>query len=295
MKHIVLIGSNGQLGQELQPILETLKKQKVISFDRTNFNLSRPNDITKKLQETKPSVIVNAAAYTAVDKAESESELAYQINGIAPSIIAQEANKLGAFFLHYSTDYVFDGKQGYPYRETDQTNPQSVYGESKLKGEVAIQANCDNYLILRTAWVYGSYGKGNFVKTMLRLGKERQEIRVVTDQIGSPTWTKDLAETTVQIISKKEAIQPGIYHYTNSGVASWYDFAVAIFAEARQLGFPLQVEKVIPITTAEYLTPAQRPHYSVLSCQKITKVLGSHPPHWRQSLRKMLHNLQVND
>ncbi|MGB5967999.1 MAG: sugar nucleotide-binding protein, partial [Spirulinaceae cyanobacterium] len=131
-----------------------------------------------------------------------------------------------------------------------------------------------------------------FVKTMLRLGKERKEIRVVTDQIGSPTWTKDLAETTVQIISKKETIQPGIYHYTNSGVASWYDFAVAIFAEAKQLGFPLQVERVIPITTAEYPTPAKRPNYSVLSCQKVTKVLERYPPHWRESLREMLQNYQ---
>ncbi len=293
MKHIVLIGSKGQLGQELQPILETLGKRELISFDRATFDISQPNDIAKKLQETKPSLIINAAAYTAVDKAESESELAYQINGIAPSIMAQEADKLGAFLIHYSTDYVFDGKQGYPYQETDQTSPQSVYGESKLKGEVAIQANCDNYIIIRTAWVYGSCGKSNFVKTMLRLGKERKEIRVVTDQIGSPTWTKDLAETTVQILSQKETIQPGIYHYTNSGVASWYDFAVAIFAEAKQLGFPLQVERVIPITTAEYPTPAKRPNYSVLSCQKVTKVLGNYPPHWRESLREMLQDLSV--
>ncbi|MGB5967765.1 MAG: dTDP-4-dehydrorhamnose reductase, partial [Spirulinaceae cyanobacterium] len=198
MKPIVLIGCKGQLGQELKFILEALGKREVISFDRATFDLSQPKEIANKLQETQPSLIINAAAYTAVDKAESEAELAYQINAIAPSIIAQEAQKLGAFLIHYSTDYVFDGKQGYPYQETDRTSPQSVYGESKLKGEVVIQANCDNHIIIRTAWVYGNYGKGNFVKTMLRLGKERKEIRVVTDQIGSPTWTKDLAETTVQ-------------------------------------------------------------------------------------------------
>ncbi len=295
MKPIVIIGNQGQLGQELQSILETLNPQEVISFDRATFDLSQPEKIIKKLQETQPSLIINAAAYTAVDKAESEPELADQINAIAPSTIAQEAYKLGAFLIHYSTDYVFDGKQGHPYQETDQTSPQSVYGESKLKGEVAIQANCDNHIIIRTAWVYGNYGKGNFVKTMLRLGQERKEIRVVTDQIGSPTWTKDLAQTTVQLISQKQAIQPGVYHYTNSGVASWYDFAVAIFAEAKQLGFPLQVEKVVPITTSEYPTPAKRPSYSVLSCQKIIEILGNNPPHWRHSLRKMLQNLQLTN
>ena len=288
IKPIVLIGRKGQLGQELLPILENLGKQEVISFGKSTFDLCQTDRIIKKLNEAKPSLIINAAAYTAVDKAESEPELAHKVNAVAPSIIAQEADKLGAFFLHYSTDYVFDGKQSYPYQETDKTNPQSVYGESKLKGEAAIQANCNNYLIIRTAWVYGSYGQSNFVKTMLRLGKERKEIRVVADQIGSPTWAKNLAQVTGQIIPKKETIQPGIYHYTNSGVASWYDFAVVIFAEAKQLGFPLQVERVIPITTAEYPTPAKRPAYSVLSSRKISQDLNFMPPYWQDSLIIML-------
>ena len=293
MEPIVLIGRNGQLGRELLYVLQSSGIKNVISFDKETFNLCKTSEIISLIQEIKPRVIINAAAYTAVDKAESEPELAHQINAIAPSIIAQETQKLGAFLIHYSTDYVFNGKQSFPYQEIAQTNPLNIYGKSKLEGEIAIQKNCHNYLIIRTSWVYGNHGKGNFVKTMLRLGKEKKEIKVVVDQIGSPTWTNDLAETTVQTIVKKEAIQPGIYHYTNSGVASWYDFAIAIFAEAKQLGFPMQVEKVIPITTAEYPTPAQRPKYSVLSSHKIAKFLGNHPPHWRQSLRHMLQNLPM--
>ena len=293
MEPIVLIGRNGQLGRELLYVLQSSGIKNVISFDKETFNLCKTSEIISLIQEIKPRVIINAAAYTAVDKAESEPELAHQINAIAPSIIAQETQKLGAFLIHYSTDYVFNGKQSFPYQETDLTNPLNVYGKSKLEGEIAIQRNCDNHLLIRTSWVYGNYGKGNFVKTMLRLGKEKKEIRVVVDQIGSPTWTNDLAKTTVQAIAKKEAIQSGIYHYTNSGVASWYDFAVAIFAEAKQLGFPMQLEKVIPITTSEYPTQAQRPNYSVLSSHKMAKFLGTHPPHWHQSLRDMLQNLPM--
>ena len=193
--------------------------------------------------------------------------------------------------IHISTDYVFDGKTNHPYGENDSTNPLSVYGKTKLAGEEGIRSNCNNYLILRTAWVYGSFGKSNFVKTMLRLGAQKPELRVVADQIGSPTWAKDIAQIIAGLIPKTSRII-GTYHYTNSGVASWYDFAVAIFEEAKQLGFPLKIEQVIPITTSEYPTPATRPGYSVLNCGKISSLMESYPPHWRQSLREMLQEFQ---
>ena len=204
--------------------------------------------------------------------------------------MAKEAAKINAFLLHISTDYVFDGTKNTPYEESDRVNPINAYGYSKLIGEREIQENCDRFLILRTSWVYGIYGKGNFVKTMLRLGAEKEVIRVVADQIGSPTWTGDLANTIAQISPNLT----GIYHYSNSGVASWYDFAVAIFEEAKLLNFPLKIEKVIPITTAEYPTAAKRPAYSVLSCRKISSLLDRFPPHWRESLRNMLQQLKNN-
>ena len=167
-----------------------------------------------------------------------------------------------------------------------------IYGKTKLGGEIAIQQICSDYIILRTAWVYGTYGKSNFVKTMLRLGKDRPEVRVVADQIGSPTWSYDIAFTISQIIPQLTSEITGIYHYTNSGVASWYDFALAIFEEAQKLGFPLQMNQVIPITTPEYPTAAKRPAYSVLGCRKISQLLGTYPPHWRQRLILMLGELR---
>ncbi|MEG4960859.1 MULTISPECIES: dTDP-4-dehydrorhamnose reductase [unclassified Microcoleus] len=283
---ILLAGGSGQLAQELQPIL--LSSGEVIALDRTRLDLSQPESIRQAMAEIQPDLVVNAGAYTAVDKAESEPELAHAVNGIAPGILAEECEKLGASLIHFSTDYVFDGSHGSAYLETDSTNPLGTYGKSKLAGEEAIRKAGNRHIIIRTAWVYGNGGKGNFVKTMLRLGKEREEIRVVTDQIGSPTWTGDLAEAISQIIPQ---IQPkifGTYQYTNSGVCSWYDFASAIFEEAAQLGLPLKVQRVIPITTSEYPTPAKRPAFSVLSTVKISALLGTHPPHWRQGLRKML-------
>ncbi len=289
---ILLIGSTGQLGQELQKTLAPYRD--IIAVGRPTLDLAQPDTLRQLIREVQPDLVINAAAYTAVDKAESEPQLAKAINAIAPGILAQEAEKLGASLIHFSTDYVFDGCQSHPYQETDKTNPISVYGESKLAGELAIRYNGDNHIILRTSWVYGIYGKSNFVKTMLKLGSEREEIRVVTDQIGSPTWTGDIASViAVMLPHLKRPDIVGTYHYTNSGVASWYDFAVAIFEEAQQLGFPLKVQRVIPITTADYPTPTKRPAYSVLSCAKISKVLETHPPHWRQGLRQMLAELNA--
>ncbi|HLO52139.1 MAG TPA: dTDP-4-dehydrorhamnose reductase [Kamptonema sp.] len=283
---ILLTGSSGQLAQELQPIL--LSKGEVIAGDRTLLDLSQPESIRQLMEKLKPDLVVNSGAYTAVDKAESEPELANAVNGIAPGILAEECEKRGATLIHISTDYVFGGNQGYPYCETDATNPLGIYGQSKLAGELSIKDASSQHIIIRTAWVYGNGGKGNFVKTMLRLGKDREEIKVVADQIGSPTWTGDLAGAICQIISHIKPENFGTYQYTNSGVASWYDFAIAIFEEAKQLGFPLKVQRVIPITTPEYPTPAKRPAYSVLSSAKISSLLGHYPPHWREGLRQML-------
>ena len=283
---ILLAGGSGQLAQELQPIL--LSSGEVIALDRTRLDLSRPESIRQAMAEIQPDLVVNAGAYTAVDKAESEPELANAVNGIAPGILAEECEKLGASLIHFSTDYVFDGSHGSAYLETDSTNPLGTYGKSKLAGEETIRKAGNRHIIIRTSWVYGNGGKGNFVKTMLRLGKEREEIRVVADQIGSPTWTADLSTATSQIIPLLGQESFGTYHYTNSGVCSWYDFALAIFEEAAQLGFPLKVQRVIPITTSEYPTPAKRPAFSVLSTVKISALLGTYPPHWRQGLRQML-------
>lgn len=295
MRRILLTGCTGQLGQELQRTLA--QEGEVIGVDRSTVDLNHATSLRQRLVEIKPDVIVNAAAYTAVDKAETETELAQAINATAPTIMAEEAQRLGATLIHVSTDYVFDGGKNTPYTEDDVTNPLGVYGRTKLEGEEGIRQTCTNHLILRTAWVYGSLGKVNFVKTMLRLFAEREEVRVVADQVGSPTWAADLAQaiTTLLSLASQEpgqlSIPTGTYHYTNSGVASWYDFAVAIFEEAKPLGFPLKVQQIVPIATADYPTPAQRPAYSVLSGKKISAVLGSHPPHWRQALRQMLVEL----
>ena len=283
---ILLAGGSGQLAQELQPIL--LSSGEVIAVDRTRIDLSQPESIRQAMAEIQPDLVVNAAAYTAVDKAENEPELAHAVNGIAPGIFAEECAKLRATLIHFSTDYVFDGSRGSAYLETDITNPLGTYGKSKLAGEEAIRNAVNRHIIIRTAWVYGNGGKGNFVKTMLRLGKEREEIRVVADQIGSPTWTGDLAAAVSQIIPQIKPEIFGTYQYTNSGVCSWYDFAIAIFEEAEKLGFTLKVQRVIPITTAEYPTPAKRPAFSVLSTVKISAILDTYPPHWRQGLRQML-------
>ncbi len=296
MLRILLLGAKGQVGQELQKTLLTVGE--LVAVGKETVNLA----VTEKLREVivpiQPDIIVNAAAYTAVDRAEADSELAHEVNQNASTVLADVAQELGALLVHISTDYVFDGTQSHPYIESDAPNPQSVYGHSKWLGEQGIRQNCTQHIILRTAWVYGAQGKGNFVKTMLRLGAERSELRVVDDQIGSPTWAKDIGDAIASLIHHWSTSDPaaqanicGTYHFTNRGVASWYDFAVAIFAEAQALGVPLQIERVIPIPTSEYPLPAPRPAYSVLSNGKITPILGKPAPHWRQSLRQMLKEL----
>jgi dTDP-4-dehydrorhamnose reductase len=285
MKKVVLIGAKGQVGQELQVTLPQLGE--VISIGREELDLTNSEKISQLIREIHPDYLVNASAYTAVDKAETEPDLAYSINATAPKIMAESAEKIQAKFLHISTDYVFDGRKNTPYLETDLTNPLGVYGQSKLRGEEEIKTVNSQAIILRTAWVYGSYGKSNFVKTMLRLGKEREELKVVVDQVGSPTWAKDIAAAITHLLINADN-PPGIYNFTNSGVASWFDLTKAIFEEAKISGIPLKIQRVIPITTAEYPTPAVRPAYSVLSGQKISQQLGYIPPYWRDSLKAML-------
>ncbi|MCZ8223251.1 MAG: dTDP-4-dehydrorhamnose reductase [Microcystis sp. LE19-84.1B] len=288
MKKVLLIGAKGQVGQELQVTLQSLGE--VISIGREELDLTNSEKISQLIREIHPDYLVNAAAYTAVDKAETEPDLAYYINAIAPKIMAESAEKIQAKFLHISTDYVFDGRKNTPYLETDLTNPLGVYGQSKLRGEEEIKTVNSQAIILRTAWVYGSYGKSNFVKTMLRLGKEREELKVVVDQVGSPTWAKDIATAITQLLINVDN-PTGIYNFTNSGVASWFDLTKAIFEEAKISGISLKIQRVIPITTAEYPTPAVRPAYSVLSGQKISQQLGYIPPYWRDSLKAMLNQL----
>lgn len=288
MKKVLLIGAKGQVGQELQVTLPYLGE--VISIGREELDLNNSEKIGQLIREIHPDYLVNAAAYTAVDKAETEPDLAYSINSIAPKIMAESAEKIKAKFLHISTDYVFDGRKNTPYLETDLTNPLGVYGQSKLRGEEEIKTVNSQAIILRTAWVYGSYGKSNFVKTMLRLGKEREELKVVVDQVGSPTWAKDIATAITHLLINVDN-PPGIYNFTNSGVASWFDLTKAIFEEAKISGIPLKIQRVIPITTAEYPTPAVRPAYSVLSGQKISQQLDYIPPYWRDSLKAMLNQL----
>lgn len=299
---ILLVGAGGQVGQELQKTLPTLQPVlgPLVAVTRTELDLTDLEAIARKVAEIDPKLIVNAAAYTAVDKAESEPDLARRINADAPEALAKAAAECGALLIHISTDYVFLGQDPSPRSETDAVEPLSVYGKTKLAGEEAIRKAQSDHIILRTAWVYGVQGKGNFVKTMLRLARDRTELSVVADQIGSPTWAKDIAEAVTELgklaldeslpQEKREQIK-GTYHFTNSGTASWHDFAVAIFEEAKALNTPLAIETVHPITTADYPTPAQRPPYSVLSGEKIAAVLGHEAPPWRESLKKMLIEL----
>lgn len=283
---ILLLGHTGQVGHEIQRQLGNTAT--LVAPDRATFDLVSPHSIEMQVREIAPDLIINAAAYTGVDQSETDVTLAQQINGAAPGYLAAAAQNVGAAMLHLSTDYVFNGSQSSPYSEADPPSPLGVYGQSKWVGEQSVQAQCDRHIILRTAWVYGSHGPGNFVKTMLKLGRDREVVRVVYDQVGTPTWSRDIANVAITFSQRLESVPWGTYHFTSSGVASWYDFAVAIFEEAAALGYPLKLERVVPITTPEYPTPAARPAYSVLATEKISDFLGRRPVHWRQSLRIML-------
>lgn len=287
MKRILLTGKNGQVGWELQRTLAPLGQ--VIALDTAALDLADADAIRRKVREIQPHIIVNPAAYTAVDKAETEPDLAMSINGIAPGIFAEEAKKLNALFVHYSTDYVFNGKKAEAYAEEDAPDPLSVYGKTKLAGEQAIRAVACNHLILRTSWVYGARGR-NFLLTMLRLARERSELRIVDDQIGAPTWCRSLGEITAQMLAQlfapgagSEAVTQasGTYHLTSAGHVSWHGFA----AEIIRLADIQPAPNLLPIPSREYPTPAVRPMNSVLSNGKLARTFGLQAGSWQDNLQ----------
>jgi dTDP-4-dehydrorhamnose reductase len=278
---VLLTGSTGQVGYELARSLQGVGE--VVAVDRGEMDLSKLDQVREVIRRVQPQLIVNPAAYTAVDKAESEPELAFRINAEAPAVMAEEAKALGAALVHYSTDYVFDGSQATPRVEDDPLGPLNVYGASKLAGEQAIAAAGIPHLIFRTSWVYGMRGK-NFLLTMLRLAKERDELRVVADQHGAPTWSRTIADTTAQVLSQAHAggrewwVQnSGIYHLSAQGQTTWHAFTEAIIAEA---GLSCNV---LSITSAEYPTPARRPQYSVMSSERLMARF-CRLPDWKEAL-----------
>jgi dTDP-4-dehydrorhamnose reductase len=298
---VLLTGKKGQIGAQLAVLLARLGE--VIAFDRQELDLSNPDRVRRAIREVQPNIIVNAAAYTSVDQAEKEEQQARIINVDAPALMAEEAKRIGALLVHYSTDYVFDGSSSLPYSETDQPNPISVYGQTKLAGEKAIRAVGTPYLIFRTAWVYGTTGR-NFLLTILRLATEREELKIVCDQLGAPTWSHEIAKGTAKVLLEisrqgQEAISKigGIYHMTAAGKTSWFEFAEAILEEASQMprgipwfetatkGQPMVTRRVTAIPTAHYPTPARRPAYSVLSNSRLKQDFRLELPVWSSQLR----------
>lgn len=293
----LILGDQGQVAYELKRELATLGH--VISLGRhsnpDNIDLANPVDFDSIISKTKPDCIVNAAAYTAVDKAEQESVLAHRINAEAVGGLAQAAANANIPLIHYSTDYVFDGSAQEPYREDHPTNPQGVYGQSKLAGEHAITASGASHLILRTSWVYGTRG-GNFLRTMRRLAREREELTIVADQTGCPTWSRHIAQATAQIVIQLKrnpeliARHSGIYHLVSSGQGTWYEFATAIIEHQRQQE-SIACQRIVPITTAQFPTPAKRPAYSVLNTDKLAETFGVRLPDWREALSQVNEEL----
>lgn len=271
---IYVTGANGQLGQELK---KTQLQGKAVFLDRSQLDLSNLTEVEDFLKSHSITALINTAAYTQVDKAESEKELAFKINAEAPALMAKYAREKNFKFIHYSTDYVFNGLSSAPYKETDATDPVNFYGETKLQGEQGILKENPAGLILRTSWVYSAHGK-NFYNTMIRLGNEKPELKVVADQIGTPTSTHDLANITLQALDKNLS---GIYHFSNEGVTSWYEFACEIL-KLKGIKTP-----VYPIKTEQFPTPAKRPGYSVLDKTKITQALGTQIPDWKSALQKV--------
>lgn len=284
---ILLLGQHGQVSQALQQSLGRHIELTVLG--REQLDLAKPHEIRQQVLQQRPALIINAAAHTAVDQAESEPELAFAINATAPGILAEAAAELGAPLIHYSTDYVFDGSKAAPYHEADTPNPLSVYGRSKLAGEQAIAAVGGAHLILRTSWVYSQHGK-NFLLTMQRLLQERDSLNVVDDQIGAPTWAGTIAQTTAQLIERWRggADGPwGIYHLTAQGETSWFGFASAIAEHLRRQG--KRVATLQPIPSSAYPTPAQRPLNSRLDCNRLQQGWQVQLPDWQSALNECLH------
>jgi dTDP-4-dehydrorhamnose reductase len=285
---ILLLGKDGQLGRELQPRLSKIGV--LTAWGRLEADFLNPLKLRDLVLAAKPDVIVNAAAYTAVDKAESEPALAHAINATAPAILAQATLDMGCKLIHYSTDYVFDGSSDTPWTENSPTSPINVYGESKLAGEQAIQNSDCQHLIFRTSWLYAREGE-NFAKTMLRLASERDALSVIDDQIGAPTNAAWLADMTAQIIGSSAS---GVFHATSAGEVSWHGYASYLIAKARSMGFPIKVspENIRAVTSSEYVTVANRPHNSRLDCSKLTHTFSIQPPPWQQGVDRLLEYLK---
>lgn len=282
MNTILLLGRAGQIGWELERSLQALGR--VVACARTEADLSRPDTLCALVRRVCPAIIVNAVAYTAVDTAEQEENLAYRINAEAPAALAETARELNAWLVHYSTDYVFDGRSG-PYSETSATNPLNTYGRTKRAGEEAIERSGCRHVILRTSWVYGARGN-NFLNTMLRLAREREELRIVDDQIGAPTWSRTVADVTAALLARLDERRfdgdlAGIYHLTGQGESSWHGFARLIIEETRSLRVTSPQIKAIP--SSEYRLPAQRPRDSRLDCRKLVETFSVNLPNWRDA------------
>lgn len=297
MIRVLVTGAGGQVGTEVARALAG--RAEVVALDRARLDLAEGASLAARVREARPDVIVNAAAYTAVDKAEGDEAAAMAVNGVAPGILAEEAKRLGAVLVHYSTDYVFDGAKAGPYVETDPVNPLNVYGRTKLEGERRIAASGCDHLVLRTEWVYGPHGR-NFMLTMLKLAETRPELRVVDDQRGAPTSSLQLAALTRALLEggpgpasgrslERLRAASGVYHATAAGETTWCGFARAIFElRARALGERFRVPVVHPIATADYPTPARRPANSLLSNDRLVAAFGARPAHWREGLAEAL-------
>ncbi|MEZ9140971.1 MULTISPECIES: dTDP-4-dehydrorhamnose reductase [unclassified Shewanella] len=286
---VLITGSHGQVGNCLTERLSNIQNTTVLAVDRNDLDITDQDAVKAAVAEFQPNIIINAAAHTEVDKAEEEVELSYAINRYGPKFLAQAAHDVGAAILHISTDYVFEGNKVGEYVESDNTNPQGVYGESKLAGEVAVAEACDKHVILRTAWVFGENGN-NFVKTMLRLGATRHALNIVGDQYGGPTYAGDIAEALIQIakrITQGDSIQYGVYHFSGLPHVSWFQFAESIFDTAVKQGLINKKPILTSITTEQYPTPAKRPSNSCLSTEKINNAFSIEASNWKVALKNI--------
>lgn len=283
--NILVTGCNGQLGNEIQLLEKNYPQHSFFNTDVAELDITNQLAVADFVGRHEIDGIINCAAYTAVDKAEDNKELCTTLNTVAPAYLASAVEKRGGWIVQVSTDYVFNGKAHTPYVETDTPSPDSVYGSTKLAGELGVQKFCKRAMIIRTAWLYSTFGN-NFVKTMIRLGNEKAELGVIFDQIGTPTYAGDLAQAIMSAVEK--GIRPGVYHFSNEGVISWYDFTKAIHRIAG-----ITTCRVRPLHTSEYPTPANRPPYSVLDKTKIKQTYGIEIPYWEESLRKCIERLKV--
>lgn len=281
--NILVTGSKGQLGSELKILSNTYEKYSFTFVDIAELDITNKNAVIEFFKNNNFDYCINSAAYTAVDKAEEDKENADRVNAIGPSNLAEACKVYGTTFIHISTDFVFDGNKNVQYSEIDKSNPINVYGETKLRGELLINEVMEEYFILRTSWLYSTFGN-NFVKTMIKLGSERDSLGIISDQIGTPTYAHDLAKAIITIIDTKSD-KYGVYHYSNEGVASWYDFAKAIFDYS---GITVELK---PIPTSQYPTPAKRPSFSVMDKTKIKENIKVNIPHWTDSLKECISKL----